>query len=71
MSTSRKILAEFLGTAVLLCTVVGSGIMGQRLANGNDALALLANALATGASLYVLIVCFSTFPVRTSIRWSL
>lgn len=61
MSTSRKILAEFLGTAVLLCTVVGSGIMGQRLANGNDALALLANALATGASLYVLIVCFSTF----------
>jgi glycerol uptake facilitator-like aquaporin len=41
MSTSRKILAEFLGTAVLLCTVVDPGIMGQRLANGNDALALL------------------------------
>ncbi|HFN5283495.1 TPA: aquaporin [Pseudomonas aeruginosa] len=61
MSTSRKILAETLGTAVLLCTVVGSGIMAQRLANGNDALALLANALATGASLYVLILCFASF----------
>lgn len=61
MNTSRKLLAESLGTAILLCTVVGSGIMAQRLASGNDALALLANAIATGTSLFVLIVCFSTF----------
>jgi len=51
----RAVAAELLGTALLLATVVGSGIMGQRLAGGNDAVALLANSLATGAMLYVLI----------------
>lgn len=55
---SRKLLAEFLGTALLLATVVGSGIMGVALANGNDAVALLANAAATAGALYVLIVLF-------------
>lgn len=52
----RALLAEALGTALLLATVVGSGIMGVRLAQGNDAIALLANAGATAAILYVLIV---------------
>ena len=52
---SRRLVAEFLGTAVLLATVVGSGIMAQRLAGGNDALALLGNTLPTGAILVVLI----------------
>lgn len=52
----RALTAEFLGTAFLLVIVVGSGIMGERLSAGNDAIALLANALATGAGLYVLIV---------------
>ncbi len=56
--TSRKLLAEFLGTALLLATVVGSGIMGVALAGGNDAIALLANAGATAGMLYVLIVLF-------------
>lgn len=50
-----RLLAEGLGTAVLLATVVGSGIMGQTLAQGNAAIALLANSLATAAILYVLI----------------
>lgn len=52
---SRALFAEFLGTALLLGIVVGSGIMGERLAAGNIALALLANSLATGCGLYVLI----------------
>ena len=52
---SRRLVAEFLGTAVLLATVVGSGIMAQRLAGGNDAIALLGNTLPTGAILAVLI----------------
>lgn len=51
----RPLLAEYLGTAALLCAVIGSGIMGQRLAGGNDAVALLANTLATVFALYVLI----------------
>ena len=51
----RRRLAEFVGTALLLATVVGSGIMAERLAGGNVALALLGNTLATGAMLYVLI----------------
>jgi glycerol uptake facilitator-like aquaporin len=55
-SLPRRLLAEFVGTAALLATVVGSGIMGVALANGNDAIALLANAAATAAMLYVLIV---------------
>ena len=54
----QRLLAEFLGTALLLATVVGSGIMGVALADGNDGIALLANAGATAAALYVLIVLF-------------
>jgi glycerol uptake facilitator-like aquaporin len=58
--TVRKIfLAELIGTTFLLAVVVGSGIMGERLANGNNAIALLANALATGAALIALIITFS------------
>ncbi|MCH8918322.1 MAG: aquaporin family protein [Alphaproteobacteria bacterium] len=57
-SLSRKLAAEFMGTAFLLAVVVGSGIMGERLADGNAALALLANTLATGAGLVVLITIF-------------
>ncbi len=52
---SRRLVAEFLGTAGLLIVVVGSGIMGESLAAGNAAIALLANSLATGAGLYALI----------------
>lgn len=52
----RALLAEALGTALLLAIVVGSGIMGERLAGGNVAIALLANAAATAGGLYVLIV---------------
>jgi glycerol uptake facilitator-like aquaporin len=55
MSRCRRAGAEALGTALLLVAVVGSGIMGERLAGGNAALILLANSLATGAALYVLI----------------
>ena len=51
----RKLAAEGLGTALLLIGVVGSGIMGAALADGNDAIALLANAIATGCMLYVII----------------
>ena len=51
----RKIAAEGLGTALLLIGVVGSGIMGESLAGGNTAIALLANAIATGCMLYVII----------------
>jgi glycerol uptake facilitator-like aquaporin len=54
----RRLAAEWLGTAWLLAIVVGSGIMGQRLAAGNDALALLGNTIATGAGLVVLIHIF-------------
>jgi glycerol uptake facilitator-like aquaporin len=53
--TARRIAAEFAGTALLLAIVVGSGIMGETLANGNAAIALLGNSIATGAGLYVLI----------------
>lgn len=52
---SRKVGAEFLGSAFLLATVIGSGIMGERLAGGNEALALLGNTLPTGAILIVII----------------
>ena len=52
---SRRLASETVGTAALLVAVVGSGIMGERLSNGSDGLALLANSLATGAALFVLI----------------
>ncbi len=54
----RRLLAEALGTAFLLIAVVGSGIMAAALSGGNDGLALLANAIATGVALYVLITIF-------------
>lgn len=79
---ARRIVAEALGTALLLAVVVGSGIMGERLAGGNDAIALLGNTLATGAALVVLIVMFGpisgahfnpavtmTFALRRELSW--
>jgi glycerol uptake facilitator-like aquaporin len=83
-SVGRRLVAEGLGTALLLAVVIGSGIMGERLAGGNDALALLGNTLATGAALVVLIVVFGpisgahfnpavtlTFAVRRELSWRL
>lgn len=58
MSFSRKLVSEAVGTALLLAAIVGSGIMGERLAGGNIAIALLANTLATGAALVTLILTF-------------
>jgi glycerol uptake facilitator-like aquaporin len=58
-SLSRRLVAEFLGTAFLVAAVVGSGIMGERLAGGNVAIALLANTIATGAALVALILTFA------------
>ena len=58
MKLSRKLAAEFLGTAGLLAVVVGSGIMAERLAGGNAALALLCNSIAIGAGLVILIYGF-------------
>ena len=58
MTRGRRIAAEALGTGLLLAAVVGSGIMGERLAGGNVAIALLANTLATGAMLIALILTF-------------
>jgi glycerol uptake facilitator-like aquaporin len=55
MTLGRRAAAEAIGTALLLAVVVGSGIMGERLAQGNMAVALLANSIATGAGLYALI----------------
>ena len=55
---ARRVTAEAVGTCLLLATVVGSGIMGERLAGGNVAVALLANTLATGAALVALILTF-------------
>ena len=57
--SGRQIAAEALGTAGLLAVVVGSGIMGERLAGGNPAIALLANSLATAGGLFVLILAFA------------
>jgi len=57
-TTAQRLLAEGLGTALLLATVVGSGIMGETLSGGNVAIALLANSIATGAMLVVLIIVF-------------
>ena len=54
----RSAVAEAIGTALLLAAVIGSGIMGERLSGGNVAIALLANAIATGGALYALIVLF-------------
>src|SRR5665213_2564903 len=80
----RRLAAEGLGTSLLLAIVVGSGIMGDRLAGGNTAIALLGNTLATGAGLVVLITIFGplsgahfnpavtlVFALRREIRWSM
>ncbi len=58
MSLARRVVAEFLGTAFLVATVIGSGVMAERLATGNIALALLANTIATGSTLVALILAF-------------
>jgi glycerol uptake facilitator-like aquaporin len=58
MSLGRAAAAEAIGTALLLAVVVGSGIMAERLAQGNAGITLIANSIATGAGLYVLIATF-------------
>jgi glycerol uptake facilitator-like aquaporin len=58
MTLFRRATAELIGTAMLLAAVIGSGIMGERLAGGNPGIALLANTLATGAALVALILTF-------------
>ncbi len=58
MSLKQRLVAEYLGTTGLLIVVVGSGIMGESLAQGNAAIALLANSIATGAGLFALIQTF-------------
>jgi glycerol uptake facilitator-like aquaporin len=74
-SSSRRIAAEGAGAAFLLATVVGSGIMGERLAGGNEAIALLVNTLSTGAILVVLITMLAPIsgahlnPAVTAIFW--
>lgn len=60
MTLARRLVAEGVGTAMLLAVVVGSGIMAQNLSGGNIALALLANTIATGAGLLALILMFGT-----------
>ena len=57
---SRRVAAEFIGTAFLVAAIIGSGIMGERLAGGNAAIALLANTIATGAALVALSFAFGT-----------
>jgi glycerol uptake facilitator-like aquaporin len=83
-TVARRLVGEALGTALLLAIVVGSGIMGERLAGGNVAIALLGNTLATGAGLVVLITIFGplsgahfnpavtlVFAVRREVGWRL
>lgn len=83
MNLARRLTAEALGTAFLLAIVIGSGIMGERLAGGNVAIALLGNTLATGAGLVVLILVFGPISgahfnpavslaeaIRGQLRWS-
>jgi glycerol uptake facilitator-like aquaporin len=80
---AKRVVAEALGTFFLLAAVVGSGIMAERLANGNTALALLANTAATGAALIALIISFAplsgahfnpvvtlSFALRHDLLWS-
>ncbi|MDH4394688.1 MAG: aquaporin family protein [Limnobacter sp.] len=57
-SYSGRLISEFVGTAFLLCIVIGSGIMGVNLSQGNDSIALLANTMATVFGLYILIEVF-------------
>ena len=60
LTLARRMVAEAVGTAMLLAAVVGSGIMGERLAGGNVGIALLANTIATGAALIALILTFGS-----------
>jgi glycerol uptake facilitator-like aquaporin len=60
VTLGKRLTAEGIGTALLLATIIGSGIMGERLAAGNTAIALLANAIATGAGLVALILAFGS-----------
>jgi glycerol uptake facilitator-like aquaporin len=75
MSARPAILAEFAGTAALLATIVGSGIMGETLSPANPAVALLANSLATGAALFVLVATLGPIsgahlnPLVTVMAW--
>lgn len=82
-SMARRLASEAIGTALLLAIVVGSGIMGERLAEGNDAIALLGNTIATGTGLVVLITMFGplsgahfnpavtlVFALRREIGWA-
>jgi hypothetical protein len=64
-SLARRVVGEFFGTAFLVASVIASGITGERLANGNVALALLANTVATGAALVALIIAFGPISGRT------
>lgn len=76
MNLARRLLAEALGTTFLLIAVVGSGIMGVKLAAGNDAIALIANSLATGGALIALIATFGPIsgahfnPAVTLFEWA-
>jgi glycerol uptake facilitator-like aquaporin len=83
MNLTRRVCAEALGTGLLLATIIGSGIMAQRLAGGNGAIALLCNTFPTGAILVVLITIFGpvsgahfnpavsfVFALRNSLPWS-
>ena len=65
----KRVAAEFLGTLLLVATVVGSDIMAERLAGGNVALALLANTIATGATLVALILTFGSISDRCFTTW--
>lgn len=75
-SLPQQLLAEFAGTAALLCAVIGSGIMAERLSGGNNGVALLANTLATVFALYVLIETLGPIsgahfnPLVTLVMWS-
>ena len=73
----KSYIAEFVGTALLLAIVAGSGIMGDTLSEGNAAVALLGNSIATGAGLYALIVLLGPIsgahfnPVVSLMFWKL
>lgn len=74
---SGKYLSEYIGTALLLAVITGSGIMGETLAQGNAAIALLGNSIATGAGLYVLITLLAPIsgahfnPAVSLVAWKL
>ena len=76
VNLKKAVFAEFIGTATLLCAVIGSGIMAERLSGGNNGVALLANTLATVFALYVLIETLGPIsgahfnPVVTLVIWS-